>query len=55
MKWLFRIFLLLRGCRHKWTVMKQFKVFESEDSTIPCETKIILQCSKCGDMMMRKF
>lgn len=50
MKWLYRIVSMLYGCRHKWSVIQTIKVLEFEGSKIPCEHKLIMKCTKCGDI-----
>ena len=55
MKWLFRIFLLWRGCRHKWETIKATDVYETAESKWPHSSKYHLRCSKCGDMIVRKL
>ena len=54
MKWLFRIFLLMRGCRHKWLVRDVIQVYETAQSPHPYRTQYIMNCAKCGDIMARK-
>lgn len=54
MKWLYRIFSLLYGCRHKWTILQKMNTYEFDSSTRPCEVRLILKCEKCGDVKTRK-
>jgi hypothetical protein len=50
MKWLFRIFLIIRGCRHKWQEVKCIGIYETAESKYPHKWKHILQCKKCGNI-----
>ena len=54
MKYLYRLVSMLYGCRHKWEILQAVKVFEFDNSTRPCETKLILKCKKCGDVKTKK-
>lgn len=55
MKWLFRIFLLMRGCRHKWETVRTIGIYETAESPHPYKWQYVLQCKKCGDVKSRKF
>lgn len=46
-KW---IYLLFHPCRHKWELLQKVNVFEFDSSERPCEIKLIMRCTKCGDI-----
>ena len=50
MKWLFRIFMVLYGCRHRWQIVDAHKTFESETDKMPVGIVRILQCKRCGNL-----
>ena len=54
MKWLYRVVSLLYGCRHKWTILQAVKIFETDGARLPCETKLLMKCTKCGDVKTKK-
>ena len=54
MKWLYRIFSLLYGCRHKWRGIKAIKTYEFSGDSMPVGQYIIVQCVKCGKYSKQK-
>lgn len=50
MNWLKK---LLGLCEHKWKIIHNINIFENASDEIPCGTKIVLQCEKCGDIKTR--
>jgi len=51
MKWLYRIIATLK-CRHKWNIYNHVNVHE-DNSGRPVSIRLILRCSKCGDIKTR--
>lgn len=37
-------------CNHKWEIHEKIKLFKYAWDTRPCSTKLILQCSICGNI-----
>ena len=50
MKWLFRIFMVLYGCRHRWEVVGTHKKFQYESDAMPIGVIQVLQCKRCGNL-----
>jgi len=50
MKWLFRIFMVLYGCRHRWEVVGTHKKFQYESDSMPIGVIQVLQCKRCGNL-----
>lgn len=55
MKWLFRIVLMIYGCRHTWKEIKCISIYETAASEYPHKWQYVLQCKKCGDIKARKI
>ena len=36
------------ACKHDWKELYKVNEYWSSNSKLPCETKIILVCKKCG-------
>ena len=54
--WLWRVLVgRFQQCEHKWKYQNVVKVFDIDVSCKnPAETRIILQCEKCGDIVSRR-
>ena len=46
---------LFNDCEHKWVIIREISIRESEGDKLPYASVYVLQCEKCGDLKQVKI